>query len=80
MKDKITDLRHHLFAQLERLGDEDLSPEQLKQEIKRGHAIAQVAKEITATAKVEVQFLRIKNATSGTTFFPEPQTVKQLKE
>lgn len=35
MKNKPVDLNNHLFAQLERLGDEDLSGDDLKQEIER---------------------------------------------
>ncbi len=32
MKNKLADLNNHLFAQLERLSDEDLAPEQIEQE------------------------------------------------
>lgn len=35
MKNKLVDLNNHLFAQLERLGDEDLSAEQLEQEVNK---------------------------------------------
>lgn len=46
MKNKLEDLNNHLFAQLERLGDEELNPEALAQEISRSKAITNVAKEI----------------------------------
>ncbi len=43
---KLIDLNSHLFAQLERLSDEDLKGEKLQAEISRSHAIANVAKQI----------------------------------
>jgi len=46
MKNTLGDLHNHLFAQLERLSDEDIKGEQLKEEIKRSHAINQVATQI----------------------------------
>ncbi len=39
MKNKLTDLQNHLFAQLERLGEEQLSSEQLAIEVKRSQAM-----------------------------------------
>lgn len=35
MKNKLTDLNDHLFAQLERLSEEDLTADQIEQECKR---------------------------------------------
>jgi len=52
MKNKLSDLNNHLFAQLERLGDENLSIEQLTQEIDRGKAITNVAQQIIANCKL----------------------------
>lgn len=50
MKNKLTDLNNHLFAQLERLGDEDLVGEKLQEEIKRSAAISSIAKDVVNNA------------------------------
>jgi hypothetical protein len=47
MKDKLSDLNDHLFAQLERLSDEDLSPEQIENEAKRAAAIVSIADQVS---------------------------------
>ena len=54
MKNKITDLTDHLFAQLERLSDEDLKGDGLKEEIERSRAITGVAASITSAARLAV--------------------------
>jgi hypothetical protein len=59
MKNKITDLRDHMFAQLERLGAEDISPEDLQAEIERAKAISEVGKVIVESAKTEVLHLKL---------------------
>lgn len=46
MKNKLTDLNDHLFAQLERLGDEELKGDELQAELKRSHAVAVVARRV----------------------------------
>jgi len=52
MKNTLTDLNNHLFAQVERLSDEDLSIEKLEFEDKRTKNITGVAKEIIANARL----------------------------
>ena len=52
MKNKLSDLNNHLFAQLERLGDEGIKGDELKDEIERGKSMASVAKEIVSNAKL----------------------------
>ncbi len=78
MKTKITDLREHLFAQLERLGNEDLDAEGIKREVERGKAIQGVASTIIDSARVEVDYLRTTGQTQGTDFLPH-DGVKRIK-
>lgn len=67
-KNKITDLRDHLFETLEALKDEEKP-----MDIARAKAVADVAKQIIESAKVEVAHLKITGALSGTGFIPEEQ-------
>jgi hypothetical protein len=52
MKNQLTDLNNHLFAQLERLGDEGLDTDALARELRRGAGIAAVSREIVANARL----------------------------
>lgn len=52
MKNKLTDLNDHLFAQLERLGEEGLTQEALERETQRTSAIIGVSEQIINNAQV----------------------------
>jgi hypothetical protein len=55
MKNKLTDLNNHLFAQLERLGEESLKGEKLAEEINRSKAVAGVAGQIISNASLVLE-------------------------
>lgn len=65
-KNKIEDLRNHLFATLEALQDEDKP-----MEVERAKTIAEVAQVIVNSAKIEVDFIRATGRSQGTGFIPE---------
>ena len=50
MKKKLTDLNNHLFAQLERLADEDLDADAIEREVKRADAIVDVSDQVLRIA------------------------------
>ena len=54
-KNKLMDLNNHLFAQLERLSEEDLAGDKLKDEIDRSRAIGGIAKFIIDNASLALQ-------------------------
>ena len=49
------DLNNHLFAELERLGDEDLTQEELEKEIARADAITKVGNVLVNNAKTSLE-------------------------
>ncbi|MFW5908031.1 MAG: hypothetical protein ACOCR8_00195 [Desulfosalsimonas sp.] len=55
MKNKLIDLNNHLFAQLERLSDEDMTGDKLSEEMERSKAIGGVAKNIIDNAKLALE-------------------------
>lgn len=54
MKNKLEDLHNHLFAQLERLSDEDLTAEDIDKEVKRADAIVSVSDQIIDGQKLRL--------------------------
>ena len=50
-KNTLVDLNNHLFAEMERLGDEDLKGEELEEELARARGIASVVTQIILNAK-----------------------------
>jgi hypothetical protein len=69
MKNKIEDLRNHLFATIEALQDPDSA-----MDTARAKTISEIAQTIINSAKVEVEFLRETGGIYGSGFIPsEPR-------
>ena len=60
-RNTLGDLNNHLFMQLERLGDEDLSGDDLLKEIARSKAISDIAKNVIENANVVLQAKKYAN-------------------
>lgn len=63
---EIQDMRNFLFQQMKRLNDPGCD---MDKEIKRTEAMVSVARTLTESAKVEVEFIRATNS-AGTGFIP----------
>lgn len=59
MKNKISDLRLHIFAAMERLSDESLNKEDLKKEIERSTALATLGNVLIESVKAETGYAKI---------------------
>lgn len=64
MKNKLEDLRNHLFATLEALQDEEKP-----MDVSRAKAISEVSQTLINSAKMEIQYLEVTNQRSGSSFF-----------
>lgn len=74
MKNKIEDLRNHLFEQLERLRETD-DPK----EIERAKAVADVGRVLVDSAKAEVSFIQATGAQTGTGFIQTPELAAPIR-
>ena len=74
-KNKLSDLRDHLFETLEALKDKD-SP----MDLDRAKVISDVAQTLINTAKVEVQFLEAIGADPGSEFFDVSEEARGRSE
>jgi len=55
MKNKLIDLNDHLFAEIERLSDEDLKGEALKEEVGRAKSVSNIAAQIINNASLALK-------------------------
>jgi hypothetical protein len=58
MRNTLGDLNNHLFAQLERLSDEDLKGDKLTEEIERAKSVTSVANQIISNGSLVLQAQR----------------------
>lgn len=65
MQNKLSDLNNHLFAQLERLGDEELSGDRLIEELARAKSIANVSSQIIQLGSLALKAEQLKYDTNG---------------
>ncbi len=71
MKNTLGDLNNHLFAELERLSDEDLEGDKLEKEIRRAEAVCGVATQIIAKVTLVLNAAKFKDdALSAVTRVP----------
>ena len=78
-RNKLSDLRDHMFAALERLDDEELTNDQIKNEIEKAKSIAMVGSVIINSAKVEIDYLKATGMIDTTSdLFKSVVGVKQL--
>ena len=64
MKNKLGDLTAHLFAQLARLSEEDMTPEQIEQEAKRAEAVVAVADQIVRNSDLQLRAAKLSPTTA----------------
>lgn len=57
-KNSYSDLNNHLFAQLEKLGDDDIKGDELKEEIDRAKAMSGIAKDIIANGHLALKAIQ----------------------
>lgn len=74
-RNKIEDLRNHLFEAIEMVKDGEM-------EMDKAKAINSLSKTLVDSAKVEVSYLKVLGKSEGTGFFPvqENQTPKAIEE
>jgi hypothetical protein len=76
MKNTLGDLNNHLFAQLERLGEEDLEGEKLAEEINRAKAITAISSQIISNGNLVLQAEKFKTETLGKSNVDSPKMLE----
>jgi hypothetical protein len=74
MKNRLLDLNNHLFSQMERLTEENLTSEQIEQEVKRSEAIVAVSEQIIRNSDLALKAANLV-ANHGDRFKPMLPTI-----
>ena len=76
MQNTLGDLNNHLFAQLERLGNEELEGDKLKEEILRAKAVTDIAGEIIDNANTVLDVMKFQAETLGRSSISIPKMLE----
>ena len=57
-RNKISDLRDHLFAAIERIDDDSMTSDQIKLECDKAKAVASIGSVLINSAKIEIEFIK----------------------
>ena len=76
MKNTLGDLNNHLFVQLERLGNEELEGDKLKEEILRAKAVTDIAGEIIDNANTVLNVMKFQAETLGRSSISIPKMLE----
>lgn len=80
MKNTLGDLNNHLFAELERLSDEELQGEKLSEEIERAKAIREIASQVINNANTALRAQEFKANVLGRSKVEVPQMLEDKYE
>lgn len=80
MKNTLVDLNNHLFAELERLADEELQGEKLSEEIERAKAIREIASQVINNANTALRAQEFKANVLGRSKVEVPQMLEDKYE
>ena len=72
-QNKLSDLNNHLFAQLERLGDEEIKGDDLTEEISRAKAITNIAQQIVNNGNLVLNAIKTKEE-----YFPGQKALPEI--
>ena len=76
MKNTLGDLNNHLFAELERISDEDLKGDSLKEEIIRAKSVTEIATKIIDNANTVLEAEKFKAETLGRSTIESPKMLE----
>ena len=69
-RNTLGDLNDHMFAELERLGDESMDETRMKAEIERARAITGIAQQVIANANTVLRTLEFQDSQVGDATVP----------